>query len=104
MFKIVELDNVTPKSEYEVLSEVWQPDLDNGVEVMRNIIRNRITKEVLSEHVKYQPLPNLIDRLFLYSWAGYWSPGSCGGIYNVDKTILKILVPKAKIVDTPNRS
>ncbi len=87
---------VSPKSEYEITSDTWHPDPQKRVEVMRDIIRHRMTGEILADDLKYQPLPSWIDRLFLFSWAGYWSPGNCGSKQNIYQIVHQVLLPKTQ--------
>lgn len=85
---VTELEN--PTAEYEVIDGQWSYDQKRGVLVMRDMIRNRISGEVLAESFLFNSLPGWLDRVLVYRWFGSGRHVDCNAT-TIEKT--KILIP-----------
>lgn len=66
--KKTELDQ--PTAEYEVVYEGWQPDKTARVSRLRDLVRNRVTGEIIAERLLFNPFHGWVDRYLLNRWFG----------------------------------
>lgn len=88
---IQRFDNVQPKSEWELISNIAAADQELGVDKTHSFIQNRISKEIIAE------------RSFFSAWRGWVDiligsvidngAGSCDGGLVILASIDKILIP-----------
>lgn len=82
-----------PTAEYEVIDGQWHVDSNLGVEAMTDVVRSRISGEILAERNLFNPLPGWLDKILVIRWFGTGGRDGCHGepAYGFEP---KVLIPK----------
>ncbi|HRE15572.1 MAG TPA: hypothetical protein PLW86_00690 [Rhodocyclaceae bacterium] len=83
-----------PTAEYEVVDGQWHVDKVLGVERKTDVIRNRVSGELLAERNLFNPLPGWIDKVLVVRWFGTGGSHGCWGTPSAGIAETKILIPK----------
>lgn len=83
-----------PTAEYEVIDGQWHADKRLGVEASTDVIRNRITGELLAERNIFNPLPGWLDKVLVIRWFGTGGRYGCWGEPSAGINETKVLIPK----------
>ncbi|MDD2893430.1 MAG: hypothetical protein PHF20_05830 [Halothiobacillaceae bacterium] len=83
-----------PKAEFEVVSGQWHVDGNLGVEVLTDVVRNRISGEVLAAEKLFNPLPGWMDKILVIRWFGSGGRRGCWGEPSSMVDVSRILIPK----------
>ncbi len=87
-----------PTATYEVLSEQWHLDQKLGVSVTRDVVRNRISGEVLADIKLFNPIPGWVDKVLVYRWFGLGGQHGCWGQPASFVYVNNILIPKSDLL------
>jgi len=66
-----------PTAEYEVVDGDWRYDQEHSISIMRDLIRHRISGQILAENLTFKPLPGWVDSFLVYRWFGRGGREGC---------------------------